>query len=39
LKPKGASVEETWGLIQVCEVKVEEVKDAAGRETPVRFRP
>ncbi|MGC8849324.1 MAG: AbrB/MazE/SpoVT family DNA-binding domain-containing protein [Candidatus Bathyarchaeia archaeon] len=32
LKPKGASVGETWGLIQVGKVNVEEVEEAAGRE-------
>ncbi|MBS7645943.1 AbrB/MazE/SpoVT family DNA-binding domain-containing protein [Candidatus Bathyarchaeota archaeon] len=34
LKPKGASVGETWGLIQVGKVEVEDVEEAAGREIP-----
>jgi AbrB family looped-hinge helix DNA binding protein len=32
LKPKGASVRDTWGLLQVGRVEVEEVEEAAGRE-------
>ncbi|MEM2902154.1 MAG: AbrB/MazE/SpoVT family DNA-binding domain-containing protein [Candidatus Bathyarchaeia archaeon] len=32
LKPKGATLEETWGLVRVGKVEVEEVEEAAGRE-------
>jgi len=32
LKPKGVSVRDTWGLVQVGRVGVEEVEEAAGRE-------
>jgi len=32
LKPKGVSVRDTWGLVQVGRVEVEEVEEAAGRE-------
>jgi AbrB family looped-hinge helix DNA binding protein len=34
LKPKGASVGDTWGLVHVGRVEVEEVEEAAGRESP-----
>ena len=32
LKPKGASVRDTWGSAQVGKVEIEEIEEAAGRE-------
>jgi len=32
LKPKGASVRDTWGSAQIGKVEIEEIEDAAGRE-------
>ncbi|MGQ9513500.1 MAG: AbrB/MazE/SpoVT family DNA-binding domain-containing protein [Thermoproteota archaeon] len=32
LRPKGASVLDTWGSARVGKVKIEEVEEAAGRE-------
>jgi len=32
LKPKGLTVEETWGLIKVGKIKIEEIEEAPGRE-------
>lgn len=32
LKPKGLIVEETWGLINVGKIKIEEIEEAPGRE-------
>lgn len=32
LKPKGATVTETWGSAQVGKVEIEEIEEALGRE-------
>lgn len=32
LKPKGASVSETWGSAKLGKVEIEEIEEAAGRE-------
>ena len=32
LKPKGVSVRDTWGLVQLGKVEIEEIEEAPGRE-------
>ncbi|MBS7656270.1 AbrB/MazE/SpoVT family DNA-binding domain-containing protein [Candidatus Bathyarchaeota archaeon] len=32
LKPKGLTVEETWGLLKVGKVEINEIEEAAGKE-------
>ena len=32
LRPKGSTVEKTWGLIKVGKVEIEEIEEAPGRE-------
>lgn len=32
LKPKGASVRETWGSVQLDKIEIEEIEEAPGRE-------
>jgi len=32
LKPKGASIKETWGSAQLHTVEIEEIEEAPGRE-------
>jgi AbrB family looped-hinge helix DNA binding protein len=32
LKPKGVSVKDTWGLVEVGKVEIEEIEEAAGRD-------
>jgi len=32
LKPKGASVKDTWGSAQLNKVEIEEIEEAPGRE-------
>jgi len=32
LKPKGVSIEETWGAAQIHKVEIEEIEEAPGRE-------
>lgn len=32
LRPKGASIEETWGVAKIPKVEIEEIEEAPGRE-------
>lgn len=32
LKPKGASIKETWGAVQIDKVVIEEIEEAPGRD-------
>jgi len=32
LKPKGASIKETWGVAKLDKVEIEEIEEALGRE-------
>jgi len=32
IKPKGASVNETWGIVQLSKIEIDEVEAALGRE-------
>ena len=32
MKPKGASVNETWGIVQLGKIQIDEIEEAPGRE-------